>query len=186
MARWSRDASCSAPHLHGFVHRRAGGGAGGRFFGFTAEEATPEAERDAFAGAIAHIAAHPDATLFYYSKYERTQYRLLQARHPDVCSAEFIEETFLPTRAVDLYCDVVAKATEWPTRNHSIKTLAKHLQFAWRDTDPSGAASIEWYDRWLQTGDRAVLQRILDYNEDDCRATGVLLDGIRALELRVD
>lgn len=82
---------------------------------------------------------------------------------------------------MDLYCDIVTKATEWPTRNHSIKTLAKHLGFRWRDSDPSGAASIEWYHRWVETGDPAVHQRILDYNEDDCRATIVLLDGIRAL-----
>jgi predicted RecB family nuclease len=36
-------------------------------------------------------------------------------------------------------------------------------------------ASIEWYDRFVETGDRALLQRILDYNEDDCRAMIVLL-----------
>ena len=41
------------------------------------------------------------------------------------------------------------------------------LQVAWRDANPSGAASIEWYDRFAETGDRALLQRILDYNEDD-------------------
>jgi predicted RecB family nuclease len=29
--------------------------------------------------------------------------------------------------------------------------------------------------------DPAMKQRILDYNEDDCKATRVLLDGIRAL-----
>lgn len=66
---------------------------------------------------------------------------------------------------VDLYYDVVVKATEWPTRDHSLKTLAKHLGFAWRDTHPSGAASIEWFDRWVTTGDPTVRQRILDYNE---------------------
>jgi predicted RecB family nuclease len=33
-----------------------------------------------------------------------------------------------------------------------------------------GAASIEWFDRWIKTGDPAIRQRILDYNEDDCRA----------------
>lgn len=31
------------------------------------------------------------------------------------------------------------KATEWPTRDYSIKTLARHLGFAWRDAHPSGA-----------------------------------------------
>jgi predicted RecB family nuclease len=59
--------------------------------------------------------------------------------------------------------------------------LAKHLGFKWRDPHPSGAASIEWFDRWVITRDAAARQRILDYNEDDCRATRVLLDGIRAL-----
>ena len=72
-------------------------------------------------------------------------------------------------------------STEWPTWDHSIKTLAKHLGFQWRDTNPSGAASIEWYDRFAETGDRALLQRILDYNEDDCRAMVVLLDAIREM-----
>ncbi len=88
---------------------------------------------------------------------------------------------FDPSHAVDLYYDVVKKATDWPTIDFSIKTLAKFLGFAWRDTHPSGAASIEWFDRWVKTGDPSIRQRILEYNEDDCIATRVLLDGIRAL-----
>ena len=108
-------------------------------------------------------------------------WRVLQQNYPDVCSAEDIEALFHPVRSVDLYYDVVQKATMWPTRDHSIKTLAKFLGFKWRDTSPSGAASIEWFDQWIRTGDPAIRQRILDYNEDDCRATRVLLDGIRGL-----
>ncbi len=68
-----------------------------------------------------------------------------------------------------------------PTRDHSIKTLATFLGFKWRDTNPSGVASIEWYARWCKTRDPAIKQQILEYNEDDCRATRVLLDGIRAM-----
>jgi hypothetical protein len=34
-----------------------------------------------------------------------------------------------PVCAVDLYCDVVLKATEWPTRDFSIKAPAKYLGF---------------------------------------------------------
>ena len=119
--------------------------------------------------------------IYYYSKYERTIYRKLQAKYPHVCSAEDIEAMFQPPMAVDLYFDVVKKATEWPVYDHSIKTLAKYLGFEWRDAHPSGAASIEWFDRWVNTGDPDVRRRILEYNEDDCIATRVLLDGIRAL-----
>lgn len=168
-------------YLHGFIERRDRDPATEAFTGFYADEPTPAAERQSFADALAYMAARPDSVVFYYSKYERTMYRKLQAKYPDVCGPDDIEVLFTPPRSVDLYFDVVTKATEWPTRNHSIKTLAKFLGFAWRDTDPSGAASIEWYHRWVETGDLAVRQRILDYNEDDCRATIVLLDGIRAL-----
>ncbi|RYF94549.1 MAG: TM0106 family RecB-like putative nuclease [Caulobacteraceae bacterium] len=168
-------------YLHGIVERRGGDTANERFISFFTDDETPKAERDAFAGAVAHLTGVPTATIWYYSKYERTLYRKLQVRYPDVCSAEAIEALFDPARAVDLYNDVVTKATEWPTNDQSIKTLAKYLGFSWRDTNPSGAASIEWFDQWVRTRDPAVRARILDYNEDDCKATRVLLDGIRSL-----
>jgi predicted RecB family nuclease len=168
-------------YLHGVIERRDRDPATEAFTGFYADEPTAAAERDAFAAAVAYMAARPDSVVFYYSKYERTMYRKLQAKYPDVCAPADIEALFSHPRSVDLYCDVVTKATEWPTRNHSIKTLAKSLGFAWRDKEPSGAASIEWYNRWVQTGDPTIKRRILDHNEDDCRATIVLLNGIRAL-----
>jgi predicted RecB family nuclease len=168
-------------YLHGIVERQHGNNSSERFVSFFAETVTIEAERDAFAGAISYFFNHPSSVIYYYSKYERTIYRKLQAKFPDVCSSDDIERLFDPTRAIDLYGDVVLKATEWPTRDYSIKTLARYLGFAWRDAHPSGAASIEWFDRWCREQDPQVRQQILDYNEDDCRATRVLLDGIRSL-----
>ena len=168
-------------YLHGFVERHNGDNATERFMPFLAAEPTPQAERDAFTAALDYLAAHAEAAIYYYSKYERTIYRKLQQKYPDICTPEDVEGLFEPPRAVDLYGDVVRKATEWPTRDHSIKTLAKYLGFGWRDTHPSGAASVEWFDRWCRERKPEIRQRILDYNEDDCRATRVLLDGIRAL-----
>lgn len=89
----------------------------------------------------------------YYSKYERTVYCKLREKYPDICSQEQLETLFDSIRALDLYFDVVLKASEWPTRDKSIKTLVKYPGFAWRDTHPSGAASIEWFHRWVESGD---------------------------------
>lgn len=166
-------------YLHGFVVRDRGV-AETRFVSFVAEQPTPEAERAAFADAIAFFRSSSTATVYVYSAYERTTYRKLQQRYPDVVSAEEIEALFDESRTVDLY-RVVKSSTEWPTWDYSIKTLAKFLGFQWRDMNPSGAASIQWYDQFVETGDRALLQRILDYNEDDCRAMIVLLDAIREM-----
>ncbi len=168
-------------YLHGFVERRRRDNATERFVSSFAETATPEAEKMAFHEAWTYIQNRQPCTIYYYSKYERTIYRALQEKYPDVCSADDIERLFDPTDAIDLYNDVVKKMTEWPTWDFSIKTLAKYLGFSWRDTHPSGAASIEWFHRWIERADPAIRQRILDYNEDDCRATRVLRDALENL-----
>jgi predicted RecB family nuclease len=168
-------------YLHGFIERRGGDNKTERFIAFLADEPTIEKEARAFDEAWRFIKAAMPAAIYFYSKYERMMYRKLRAKYPHVCSETEIEELFARPTTVDLYGDVVEKATEWPTRDYSLKTLAKHLGFDWRDAHPSGSASIEWFDRWVKTGDESVKQRILDYNEDDCRATRWLLDGIRAL-----
>ncbi len=168
-------------YLHGFVERRDGDIDAERFVAFFAEETTAEAEKLAFAKAWRYMQESQPCVIYYYSKYERTIYRKLREKYPDVCTEDELEALFDPARAVDLYSDVVLKATEWPTRDFSIKTLANYLGFAWRDTHASGAASIEWFHRWVETGDPTIRQRILDYNEDDCRATRVLRDALDSL-----
>jgi len=168
-------------YLHGFVERRGGDSATERFVFTFAKDPTPESEMRAFSEAWTYMKEQRPCAIYYYSKYERTIYRKLQEKYPDVCSKEEVEDLFDPSHAIDLYNDVVKKATEWPTWDFSIKTLAKFLGFSWRDTHPSGAASIEWFHNWVETRDPAVRQRILDYNEDDCRATLVLRDALEAL-----
>ena len=94
-----------------------------------------------------------------------------------------IEELFASKAAVDLYYDIVRPKMVWPTRDFSIKTLATFLGFEWRDQEPSGAASIEWYHRWVDTRDLQIRQRILDYNEDDCLAMRILVDAVRSMSV---
>lgn len=167
-------------YLHGFIVRDTDGST--RYVPFFAEDLA--AEEDAFRNAWEFIQHNQPCVLYYYSPYERTTFRRLQQKHPAVCTHEEVEAHFQAETAIDLYLDVVKKKTEWPTRDHSIKTLARYLGFAWRDIDPSGAASIEWFAQWQESRDPALKQRILDYNEDDCRAMPILLDGLKALPLR--
>jgi predicted RecB family nuclease len=83
----------------------------------------------------------------------------------------------VPTEWIDIHD--VAKAqiqTEGPL---GLKQLAMAAGFHWRDANPSGEASMLWYEvATRQHGDVAFAsrQRILDYNEDDCRATRALRD----------
>jgi uncharacterized protein len=169
-------------YLHGFLERRHGDESSECYVAFFSDAPSAEGEEAAFAGAWSYLQDRRGAVVYYYSNYERTVWRRLQASYPDVCTREDVDSLFAAGRSVDLYTDVVLRSTDWPVHDYSLKTLARYLGFKWRDPHPSGAASIEWYERWTETRDPSLKQRILEYNEDDCRATRVLLDGIRALK----
>jgi hypothetical protein len=85
--------------------------------------------------------------------------RELQQKYPAVCNPNELEALFSsgPERSFDLYYDAVKKS-EWPTRDYSVKTLAKFSGFQWRDPDPSGASSIQRFDEWVNTRDPALKQ----------------------------
>ena len=168
-------------YLHGFIERHRSKPDKETYHAFFADLPTAEQERNAFAQTMDFLRSRDACVVYYYSHYERTTLRRLQKRFPDIASKEEIENLFSPPSAIDLYTDVVRKKTEWPTNDYSIKTLASFLGFKWRDKEPSGAASIEWYHRWVETKDGRIRQRILDYNEDDCIAMRVLLDALRGM-----
>jgi predicted RecB family nuclease len=146
------------------------------------EKPAAEEEERAFKEAWKYIQFRRPCVIYYYSPYERTFWRKLQKKYPTVLLEAEVAELFDPKNSIDLYGGVVRPWTEWPTRDLSLKTLAKFLGFNWRDASPSGADSMEWYNRWVETGDAALRGRILQYNEDDCAAMKILLDGIRKLK----
>lgn len=172
-------------YMHGFVTRDFGRPDTARYYAAFTEDVTAAEERRVFADAWQRLKeALPNSIIYVYSRYERTTFKRLADKYPDVCAVEEVEALFAHPQMVDLYTDVVKPATEWPTYDQSIKTLAQYLGFRWRDTHPSGAASIEWFHRYIETGDPAIKQRILDYNEDDNLASAVVADAIRGFELR--
>jgi predicted RecB family nuclease len=171
-------------YLHGFVVRHNGDLSTERFYSFFADALSDDAERSAFQSAWTFIREHASAAVYVYSSFERTTYKKLAARYPEVCSVAEVTAFFAGSLVKDLYTDLVQSGSEWPTMSFSIKSIAKFLGFAWRDAHPSGAASIEWFHRYSQTKDPGLRQRILDYNEDDCRAMRVLVDAINQLEVK--
>jgi len=170
-------------YLHGFLLRENHNIKEEAYIAFIAGRPTADEEARIFEESLGFMNQYPNAPVYYYSAYERTYYRRLASLYPEIASVEAMEALFEEERFIDLYNDVVRSRTEWPTMDYSVKTLARYLGFRWRDANPSGAASVEWYHRWIDSGDEAIKQRILEYNMDDCVATRVLVDGIRKLKV---
>ena len=166
-------------YLHGVWERK---GKAERFVYFLAKENTAEEEKIAWKAFWDYIRSlrKNDYAVYYYSHHEKMVYRHLQKRYPDVVSEEELRCFFENPKVIDLY-QIIFNNTDWPLSSYSLKEIASYLGFQWRDETPSGALSIQWFNEFLKTRDSNILNRILEYNEDDCRATLVIKDFIEKL-----
>jgi len=166
-------------YLHGVYERSP---EGERFLDFTAKEISPEAEKQAWSDFWQYIRSLPENnfSVYYYSHHEKTTYKRMQKVYSDVVSAAEVEGFFENPNVIDLY-QVVLKNTDWPVGSYSLKALAQYLGFSWRDKTPSGALSIQWFNDYIKSKDESILNRILLYNEDDCKATMVLKDELQKI-----
>jgi len=116
---------------------------------------------------------HTDVVYYVYSHKERATLHKLMKRY-DLESDVF--ERY-KEHEFDLYSDLIVKYSDWPTYSYGIKQIARQVGFNWRDPDPGGANSIAWYSEYVKdTSRQDIVQRILDYNEDDCRAMIAIKD----------
>jgi predicted RecB family nuclease len=89
-------------------------------------------------------------------------------------------EAFIDSPAwVDLY--VVVRRQLVTGHAYGLKVVAGLLGFRWRDEDPGGAQSMQWWERAVAPAGTAeerdaARRRLLAYNEDDVAATAHIRD----------
>lgn len=118
--------------------------------------------------------ACPDARLFHYAHVEKTHARRILG--------DALARYDGSAAAVDSWVDLLP-----PTRacldsraGFGLKVVATEgAGFHWRDEDPGGLNTQVWLDQ-ARAGNTGAWQRILDYNEDDVRATLAVRRFLRA------
>ncbi|MEO7588965.1 MAG: TM0106 family RecB-like putative nuclease [Arachnia sp.] len=129
------------------------------------------------------IGQHPGLRVYHYSDYETVHLRRLadRSQHPDlVALCALVREHF-----VDLFQYV--RDSMVAVDGLGLKVVAtKGAGFAWRDEEPNGLASQAWYQTAVNSTEEAVRMttrtRVLEYNEDDVRATLAVRDWLESLD----
>ena len=161
------DPMIGVEYLHGLLIRQGGQET---YKAFTAEK--PVDEGKAWLAFCDFIEAYEGAPIYHYGWYELNAIKRLSAEYGiSKTAASALDRANM----IDLN-RVAQHAAIFPLYFYSLKDLAKHLGFRWRASDASGANSVLWFQEWCDKGDRALLQKITDYNEDDVRATALLKD----------
>jgi len=118
--------------------------------------------------------------LYHWHHYEKTQLKKACERHG---LSEAYDSLILP-HLEDL-CTAAQTSYVLPTPGWSIKVIAPYFGFKWTqdasEVDAMKSAMI-WFKQAFNGGDGTGLKKVLQYNEDDCRAMIVVKDGFENLE----
>lgn len=138
----------------------------GKYFLYFLAE-SPDREKTMWADFMEWLKILPDAyAAYHYANYEQAAIAKLSSEYG--ASKELAR---FQSNLIDLKKNV-DNSIVFPLYSYSIKDIAKSpfVDFKWRHAKAGGGQSIFWYESWLETGDRGILQDIIDYNEDDVRA----------------
>jgi predicted RecB family nuclease len=155
-------------YLYGIVERT---GREKRYVSFFSH--SPEEEESTWKAFWEYVSDLKDFQVYYYASYEKTVLTSLSKRYP--FDPALFERFF--QNSTDLYA-IVDKCTEWPSHSYSIKAISKLLGFEYSERDPGGLKAALWYLEYVSApeGNRALKDKIIQYNREDCEAMIVLKD----------
>ena len=115
--------------------------------------------------------------IYHYAPYEASAIKRLMGLHGT--REDEVDRLLRGEVLVDLYA-VVRQGVRIGQPSYSIKSIEAFYMDR-RDTDVAdGGDSIVAFERFLETGDRSLLESIERYNEDDCRSTRRLREWLLA------
>ncbi len=139
---------------------------------------TPEEEIKIFEDFYNYIQDFTNTALYHWTDYEVRKMRKLAAKFPQY--AEHLNK--LVALCFDLKVSV-NDAFYLPAPSFSLKAAAPVFGFNWRQDDCGAMDSMVYFTNWIKTGDENLLNKILMYNEDDCKAMLVLEEALKNAEI---
>lgn len=136
----------------------------GEYRVFTARGAADEAR--IFREFFDYVGKPEEACLYHWTDFEvKTMQKEVAPRHPSLAC----EIQRLVAACVDLK-EAVRDKVFFAARTYSIKEVAPTIGFRWKQEDVDAFESMVLYWKFLESGDGGKLERIVQYNRDDCEA----------------
>lgn len=131
--------------------------------------ASPAQEREMWEEFVMFIEQQVDCPIYHYGWFELEVVRRYMAKY----GISALAKESLERNMIDLL-ELLRPVVIFPLSFYSLKDIATYIGFRWRTEDASGANSVLWFEEWLKKKQQKILQKILEYNEDDVRATAML------------
>ncbi len=132
-----------------------------------------EKEKEILEKFISLLKSKSNFIIYHYGTYEKTKMKHMLDKYG-------IKDTFTG-KMVNLN-QVLKNSVVFPTYSFGLKEIAKELGFTWSEQGMDGFISIAHYLDYLRSADENKIQKIIKYNEDDCRATVVVKEFLDSMD----
>lgn len=139
---------------------------------------TPEEEIKIFEQFYDYVKDPANTALYHWTEYEVKKMHKLAEQNKQ--NADKLN--LLISLCYDLKV-AVNKAFYLPAPSFSLKAAAPAFGFHWRQDDCGAMDSMVYFTQWLKTGQEDLLNKVLMYNEDDCKAMLFLEDKLKQAEV---
>ena len=120
---------------------------------------------------IERLERDPAMHVYHYAPYEPTALKRLMSRY--ATREDEVDRILRGNVLVDLY-GIVRQSLQASVESYSIKKIEKFYMPQREGAVTSAGFSVVEYERWLKTGDPAILAAIGSYNRDDCLSNWLL------------
>jgi predicted RecB family nuclease len=145
------------------------------FHSFWADQASQEPE--IFARLVETVSELHDFRVLHFGGYETVALKRMRASLPE-CLHPKLDRIL--ERATNVL-SVIHPHVYFPTYSNSLKEIGRFLGFARDDETVTGLQSIVWRKTWNDNEAPEIKARLLQYNQDDCRALKLVCDFIGGL-----
>jgi len=134
-------------------------------------------EKKMFEEFIAYIKKKRSFVIYHWGSYEKSAMQKLIKKYGGVTPSL---EKKLFNNMIDLLV-MIKKSIAFPTFSYGLKDIAPWLGFSWRNKQVTAMETIAYYLEYVRDPDKNLekIQLILDYNEDDVRATALVKDWLK-------
>lgn len=158
------DPTIGIDYLLGFLIKDGAVSNKARYEYFFAKDKSEE--KDIWNKFLKFLSELEDFVIYYYGYYEN---HVLNRLHRQYGGSYDLLKKFREN-SIDLH-KIVIDSVVLPLYFYSLKDVAGYIGFKWAVAGAGGAESVLWYDEWVRTGNKNLFDKLIQYNEDDVRAT---------------
>jgi predicted RecB family nuclease len=136
---------------------------------------TLDGEKEMFLEFLEWVLHQEDYVIYHWHNYERSHIQRLTDRYELSSKAEPILGNMR-----DLYKDATISFA-FPTYGNGLKEIAAYIGYKWKHADVNAMESIAMYLQYVNdpNKNKEKLEKVIDYNKDDCRATLLIKDWLK-------